>query len=64
MRVANVNDLLHLVIATHEDAGPIVDMFRHSLEHPTHLAGNGLTTSWNESVQFWPISRLLEAAVG
>ena len=42
MLFMNINDLLHLVVTAHEDARAVVDMLRHYLEHPAHLAVDGL----------------------
>jgi hypothetical protein len=29
---------LHLVVAAHEDAGPVVDVLRHYFQHALHIA--------------------------
>lgn len=37
-------DLFNLVPAAHEDTRPVVDVLRDHLEHPVHLAVDGLAT--------------------
>ena len=44
--LVNVNDLLHLVVAPHENAGPVVDMLGHHRQHPFHSAIDSLSASW------------------
>lgn len=39
-------DLLDLVIASHEDARSIMDSLRNNLEHASHIAIDGLTSSY------------------
>ena len=43
--LVDVDDLLHLVVAAHEDARPVVNRLWHHLKHPLHLTVDGLTTS-------------------
>jgi hypothetical protein len=37
-----LNDLLDLVVAAHEDAAPVMDMFRHYFEEAVHSGVYGL----------------------
>lgn len=41
----DINDLLHLIVAAHEDTAAVVDMLRHDSKHTSHVAVNGLATS-------------------
>lgn len=41
----HINDLLHFVIASHEDPRAIMDMLRHDCQHPLHVAIDGLSSS-------------------
>lgn len=47
MLLVDRNDLLHLVIAAHEDARSIVDMLGHHRQHPFHPAIDRLPASWS-----------------
>ena len=40
----HINDLLDLVITSHEDSGPIMNMLGDYLEHALHLTVHGLST--------------------
>ena len=40
----HVDNLLHLVVATHEDTGSVVDMLRHDCQHTLHAAVDRLAT--------------------
>lgn len=40
----HVDDLLHFIVASHEDSGSVVDVFGHDFEHACHLTIDGLTT--------------------
>lgn len=41
------NDLLHFVIATHEDTGSIMDVLRNYAKHTIHMAVDCLPASCN-----------------
>ena len=40
-----IDDLLHLFEATHEDAGAVVNVLGHDLQHALHLAVDRLAAS-------------------
>lgn len=44
MLLVSIEDLLDFIIASQEYAGSVVDMLRHNLQHPTHLAVDRLTS--------------------
>lgn len=46
MLLVHINNLLHLVIAAHENPRPIVDMLRYNRQHSFHTAVDGLTAGW------------------
>lgn len=54
-------DLFDLVVAAHKDAGAVVDVFGHYLEHAAHLAVDSLATSCF-LVSFHSLSLFLVAA--
>jgi hypothetical protein len=43
--LVHVNHLLHLVVASQEDARAIVDVLRHHMQHALHLAIDRLAAS-------------------
>lgn len=43
MLLVYINDLLHLIIAAHEDTRTIVDMLRYHSQHTLHAAVDSLT---------------------
>ena len=45
MFLVHINHLLHLIVASHKNPGPVVDMLRHYLEHSLHLAVHRLTAT-------------------
>ena len=38
--------LLDFIVRPHEDAGPVVDMFRHNLQHPLLIIRHSKTTGY------------------
>ncbi len=56
--------LLNLVIATHKDARPIVDVLGHHLEHAAHLAIDGLATGYRKALDAYPGRERLLITVG
>jgi hypothetical protein len=51
MFLVDVDNLLHLVVATQEDTTPIVDVLRDDVEHTRHLAVDCLPArckDWSE----------------
>ncbi len=44
--LVDIDDLLHLIIAAHEDSAAIVDMLGYDLDHALHLAVHRLAASY------------------
>lgn len=45
MLLVDINDLLHLLVTTHEDTATIVYVLGHDRQHSMHVAIDGLATS-------------------
>ena len=44
MLLVDINDLLDLIVATHEDTAAVVDVLGGDGHHAVHVAVDGLTT--------------------
>lgn len=46
MLLVDVDNLLHLIVASQEDSTPVVNVLGHNVDHTAHLAVNSLTASY------------------
>lgn len=50
MSLMYINHFLHLIVTSHEDTRPIMDVFRHDRQHAIHAAVDRLTAGWRSSI--------------
>lgn len=41
MLLMDIDNLLHLLLASQENSAPVVDVFGHDFEHPAHVTVDG-----------------------